>query len=106
MIRINNCDELIEFMVEAYNTVPGIVGAVLFEGDECFVDGMMPNPASFKNIIPLRSGCYKFVIEGPYNGSIYLYVYDIDDDRYDQTVAIILPKSKLEELYATIEGKW
>ena len=105
MRQINNCDELIRFMVEAYNTVPGMVGTVLFEGEECFVDGMMPNRASFKNIIPLRSGCYKFVIQDIYNDSICLYVYDIDDDRYDQTVAIILPKSKIEELFAAIEEK-
>ena len=105
MIQINNCDELIRFMVEAYNTVPGMVGTVLFEGEKCFVDGMMPNPALFKNIIPLRSGCYKFVIEDTHNDSICLYVYDIDDDRYDQTAAIILPKSKLEELFAAIEEK-
>ena len=103
MKQISNCDELIRFMVEACNTVPGMVGTVLFEGEKCFVDGMMPNPALFKNIIPLRSGCYKFVIEDSYNDSICLYVYNIDDDRYDQTVAIILPKSKLEELFAAIE---
>ena len=105
MIQINNCDELIRFMVEACNTVPGMVGTVLFEGEECFVDGMMPNPALFKNIFPHRTGCYKFVIEDHYNGSICLFVYNIDDDRYDQTVAIILPKSKLEELFAAIEAK-
>ena len=105
MIQINNCDELIRFMVEACNTVPGMVGTVLFEEEKCFVDEMMPNPASFKNIFPLKYGYYKFVIEDHYNDSIGLYVYNMDDDRYDQTVAIILPKSKLEELYAAIEEK-
>ena len=104
MMQINNCDELIRFMVEACNTVPGMVGPVLFEGEEYFVDVIMPNPASFKNIFPLRYGYYKFVIEDHYNGSICLYVYNIDDDSYDQTVAIILPKSKLEELCDAIEG--
>lgn len=66
---------------------------------------MMPHPALFKNIFPLKYEYYKFVIEDHYNGSICLYVYNMDDERYDQTVAIILPKSKLEELFAAIEKK-
>ena len=106
MIYINNCNELISFMVHAYNAIPRIVDTVVFQGDECTIDGMMPNPVTNKVIIPHESNKYKFVLEDSFNRELSVFIYSIDDDRYDQTVVITLPKYVKNELIATLKGEW
>lgn len=66
----------------------------------------MPNPAANKMIIPHESNKYKFVLEDSFSGGLSVFIYSIDDDRYDQTVGITLPKYVKNELIATIKGEW
>ena len=103
---LNNCSELISLLIEAYHTVPAIIGTVLFQGDECYIDGRIPTPTSDKIIIPHKSNKYKFILEDYLSGELAVFIYNIDINYYGKTASIILPKYIKEELIATIKGEW
>ena len=102
---LNNCNELISLLIEAYHTVPAIIGTVLFQGDECYIDGRIPNPTSDKIIIPHKSNKYKFILEDSLSGELAVFIYNTDINYYGKTASIILPKYIKEELIATIKGE-
>lgn len=103
---LNNCSELISLLIEAYHTVPAIIGTVLFQGDECYIDGRIPNSTSDKIIIPHKSNKYKFILEDSLSGELAVFIYNTDINYYGKTASIILPKYIKEELIATIKGEW
>ena len=103
---LNNCSEVISLLIEAYHTVPAIIGTVLFQGDERYIDGRIPNPTSDKIIIPHKSNKYKFILEDSLSGELAVFIYNIDINYYGKTASIILPKYIKEELIATIKGEW
>ena len=103
---LNNRNELISLLIEAYHTVPAIIGTVLFQGDECYIDGRIPNPTSDKIIIPHKSNKYKFILEDSLSGELAVFIYNTDINYYGKTASIILPKYIKEELIATIKGEW
>lgn len=77
-LLINNIEE----------TVP-YCGEITIDNTSCMIDGAMPNSSYHKTILPYYQ--YKFVIQNNNNGSISIFIYRIDDNRYDQTVCATIP---------------
>ena len=107
-MKINNCDELIIHLLEAYddNRYAG-GGQIMFQGDICEIGGFMPGRWCI--LMPSKK-FYKtvFAIDGDCNNNapFFLYVFKRDEFTIDQTLAVMLPSYIKEELLATIKGEW
>lgn len=100
----NNCDALIDFMVESYDHP--YIGEAYFQGDRVFISGLMPNvevdtvvvaSAKYPGVIFLVSPCH--------DGEIELSII-IGKGNLDQKPGAILPAYVKDELITTIEGEW
>ena len=104
---INNCDELLAYLFEAYNdTKYACGGHIEFQGDICEVGGFMPD----RECILMPS--YKFprtvFAIDDYDGDdqFILYIFKGDSFVLDQTLAVKLPDYVKDELIATIKGEY
>lgn len=102
-IVLNSYEELIKFLIHNLNDSCPYCGIVKFKDSVYTVDGMMPNSSYHKHII--KYGRYKFVLETGFftrcyaiSQPLYVFVYNSEDDRYDQTVCIMLEASHMDEL--------
>ena len=108
MKTINNCDELLIHLLEAYddNSYAG-GGQIMFQGDICEVGGFMP---SRQCIFMPSKKFYKTVFaiddDNCNKNPFFLYVFKGDEFTIDQTLAVMLPSYIKEELLATIKGEW
>ena len=103
---INNCDELLIHLLEAYDdTRYAGGGQIMFQGDVCEVGGFMPD--RWCTLMPSKK-FYKtvFAIDDYDKNSLFLYVFKGDEFILDQTLAIMLPNYIKDELIATIKGEW
>ena len=104
---INNCDELLAYLFEAYNdTKYACGGHIEFQGDICEVGGFMPN--RWCTLMP----SYKFprtvfaIDDYDGDGQFILYIFKGDSFVLDQTLAVKLPNYVKDELIATIKGEY
>lgn len=104
----NNCDALIDFMVESY--AHPYIGEADFQGDKILIDGFMPNvevdtvvvaSAKHPGVIFLVSP----VLTSPWPDKIELSII-IGKGNLDQKPSAILPGYVKDELIATIKGEW
>lgn len=108
MKTINNCDELLIHLLEAYDNNSYADGSqIMFQGEICEVGGFMPGRWCI--LMPSKKFCKTvFAIDGDNcdKNSFFLYVFKGDEFTIDQTLAIMLPSYIKEELLATIKGEW
>lgn len=99
----NNCDTLIDFMVETYDRP--YIGEAYFQGDKILIDGLMPNVEV--DTVAVASAKHPGVIflVSPWSDKIELSII-IGKGNLDQKPSAILPAYVKDELIATIEGKW
>ena len=107
MKEINNCDELLAHLFEAYdNTIYACGGHIMFQGDICEVGGFMPD--RWCTLMP----SYKFpktvfgIDDYDMDGQFILYIFKGDSFVLDQTLAVKLPNYVKDELIATIKGEY
>ena len=104
---INNCDELLTHLFEAYDdTTYASGGNIIFQGDVCEIGGFMPNKwcvlipsAKFPKTVFAINECND-------NSKFILYIFKGEEFVLDQTLAVRLPNYIQEELIATIKGEW
>lgn len=108
MKTINNCDELLIHLLEAYEDFSYAGGGqIMFQGDICEVGGFMPSrwctfmPSKkfYKTVFAIDDNCSE-------NIPFFLYVFKGDEFTIDQTLGIMLPYYVKDELIATIKGEW
>ena len=108
MKTINNCDELLIHLLEAYDDnryADG--GQIMFQGEICEVGGFMPSRWCI--LMPSTKFCKTvFAIDDNHNENIpfFLYIFKGDEFIIDQTLAIMLPYYVKDELIDTIKGEW
>lgn len=100
----NNCDDLINFMVENYNHP--YIGEAVFQGDKILIDGFMPNIEVDTIIVASAKHPGAVFLVSPWSdGKIELTII-IGKGNLDQKPGAILPAYVKDELITTIEGKW
>ena len=107
MKRLNNCDELLAHLFEAYNdTKYACGGHIMFQGDICEIGGVMPD--RWCTLMPsCKFPRTVFVIDDyDRNGQFTLYIFKGDSFVLDQTLAVELPNYVKDELIATIKGEY
>ena len=107
MERLNNCDELLAHLFEAYDdAIYSYGGHIMFQGDICEIGGCMPD--RWCTLIP----SYKFprtvfaIDDYDMDGQFILYIFKGDSFVLDETLAVKLPNYVKDELIATIKGEW
>lgn len=100
----NNCDELVNFMVENYDHP--YIGEASFQGDRVIFDGLMPN-ISVDTIIVASAKHPRavFLVSPWHDGEIELSIIT-GKGNLDQKPGAILPAYVKDELIATIRGEW
>lgn len=106
MKEINNCDELLAYLFEAYSNTRYACGHIMFQGDICEIGGFMPD--RWCTLMP----SYKFhktvfgIDDHDMDGQFTLYIFQGDSFVLDQTLAVVLPNYVKDELVATIKGEY
>lgn len=107
MKKLNNCDELLAYLFEAYdNNVYVCGGHIEFQGDICEIGGTMPDRWCI-----LMPSC-KFprtvfaIDDYDENGQFTLYIFKGDSFVLDETLAVKLPNYVKNELIATLKEEW
>ena len=107
MKEINNCDELLAHLFEAYgDTKYACGGHIEFQGSICEVGGVMPD--RWCTLMP----SYKFpktvfaIADYGKNDQFILYIFKGCYFVLDQTLAVVLPNYVKDELVATIKGEY
>ena len=102
---LNNCDELLIHLFEAYeDAIYTCGGHIMFQGDICEVRGFMPGRWS----ILMSSTKFPktvFAIDDYEEGQFTLYILKGEEFMLDQTLAVKLPNYVTDELIATIKGE-
>lgn len=98
-IRLNNCDEVLKFLVENYDQP--YVGFVEFQGNEVECCGM-PSQADFI-VVSKEYLNTIFLISYPVDGKFELQII-IDFASTDELPTIILPEYAYNEMICTIKG--
>lgn len=104
---INNCDELLAHLVDAYgDAIYACGGHIMFQGDICEVGGFMPD--RWCTLMPSYKFPKTIFAIDDYNedGPFILYVFRGDSFILDQTLAVKLPNYVKDELITTIMGEW
>ena len=104
---LNNCDELLAHLFEAYDNAEYACGGhLMFQGDICEIGGAMPD----RWCILMPS--YKFprtvfaIDDHDENGQFNLYIFKGGSFVLDETLAVKLPNYVKDELIATLKGEW
>ena len=104
---LNNCDELLAHLFEAYDDAEYACGGhIMFQGDICEIGGAMPD----RKCILMPS--YKFpktvfaISDYDKNGKFTFYIFKGDSFVLDETLAVELPNYVKDELIATLKGEW
>lgn len=103
---INNCDELLIHLLEAYDDNSYADGGqILFQGELCEVGGFMPD--RWCTLMP-STKFHKtvFAIDDYEDSQFILYIFKGDEFTIDQTLGIMLPYYVKDELIATIKEEW
>lgn len=104
---INNCDELLAHLFEAYGSARYVCDShIMFQGDLCTIGGFMPN--RWCTLMP-STKFHKTVFgidDYDEEGHFILYIFSGDSFTLDQTLAVKLPNYVKDELIATIQGYW
>ena len=104
---INNCDELLAHLFEAYdNAIYACGGYIMFQGDICEIGGAMPDRWCI--LIPsCKFPRTVFAIDDyDENGQSNLYIFEGSSFVLDETLAVKLPNYVKDELVATIKGEY
>lgn len=103
---INNCDELLIHLLEAYDdTRYAGGGQIMFQGEICEVGGFMPD--RWCRLMPsTKFPKTVFAIDDYEEDQFTLYIFKGEEFILDQTLAIKLPNYVKDELIATIQGEW
>ena len=103
-VVLDNCEELIEFLIEHYDHP--YRGVVLFQGDVAEVDGFCVNLSlDSVLVVDAKHPGYAFIIS-PWRGNwIQLSIFK-GFGNMDQRPAAIIPAYVKDELIATITGRW
>ena len=101
---INNCDELLAHLFEAYGSARYVCDShIMFQGDLCTIGGFMPD----RWCVLMPSSKFSktvFAIDNyDGDGPFILYIFGGDAFRLDQTLAVRLPNYVKDELIATIQ---
>ena len=104
---LNNCDELLAHLFEAYDDAEYACGGhLMFQGDICEIGGAMPDRWCI--LIPsCKFPRTVFAIDDhDENGQFTLYIFKGDSFVLDETLAVKLPNYVKDELIATLKGEW
>ena len=107
MREINNCDELLAHLFEAYSdTRYACGGHIMFQGDICEIGGFMPD--RWCTLMPSTKFPRTVFAIDDYDedGQFILYIFKGDSFVLDQTLAVKLPNYVKDELIATIKGEY
>ena len=101
---INNCDELLTHLFQAYGDCMYSCGGYLeFQGDLCEIGGFMPD--RWCTLMPSpKFPRTVFGIDDYEDNQFILYIFKGDSFILDQTLAVKLPNYVKDELIATIQG--
>ncbi len=100
----NNCDALIDFMVESYDHP--YIGEAYFQGDKILIDGLMPNVEVDTVVVAsAKHPGVIFLVSPWHDGEIELSIIT-GKGNLDQKPGAILPSYVKDELIATIRGEW
>ena len=107
MKTLNNCDELLIHLLEAYDDNSYADGGqIMFQGEICEVGGFMPS----RWCILMPSTKFPrtvFAIDDhDENGQFNLYIFKGGSFVLDETLAVKLPNYVKDELIATIKGEY
>lgn len=104
---INNCDELLAHLFEAYDdAIYACGGHIMFQGNICEIGGSMPD--RWCTLMP----SYKFsrtvfaIDDCGRDNQFMLYIFKGDSFVLDETLAVKLPNYVKDELIATLKGEW
>lgn len=103
---INNCDELLAHLFEAYDdAIYACSGHIMFQGNICEIGGSMPD-----RWCTLMSS-YKFprtvfaIDDYDRDDQFMLYIFKGDSFVLDETLTVELPSYVKDELIATLKGE-
>ena len=103
-VVLNNCEELIEFLIEHYDHP--YRGVVLFQGDVTEVDGFcVALSLDSEVVVDAKHKGFAFIISPWRDDEIQLSIFR-EKGNMDQRPAAILPAYVKDELIATITGRW
>lgn len=103
-VILNNCDELIEFMIQHYEHP--YRGNVCFQGDIVAIGGFCVN-LDLDSIVAVdaKHPGYAFIIS-PWRGNCVELAIFKEFGNMDERPAAIIPDYVKDELIATIIGRW
>lgn len=85
-IKITNLKEIINFMIKNLEDITEDKCLIEFEDSVFFVNGAMPNPQAIAQTY--EYGKYKFVATTFNMHDVDIFIYYIDDNRYDEIICV------------------